>query len=663
MRSLPLIAALTCLTLPGCAAMGLGSLAEAVSTPDWLAKNPFEKTTRANLDDDDFDPRDPNDAEDATALVGEYVTVSGMNPIVLEGVGLVTGLRNTGGDLPPSNHRRMILEDMKRRRVPAPNRILQSPTTAVVNVRVFVPPLAAKHQRLDVEVSLPPGSEATSLRGGLLQDCSLFESGFVPGRGTMKGDELARATGRVLITAADETGNEEHLAGVLRRGTIPAGGRYIGEPLHLGLSLKTKYRSVRNSQRVAKKIGVRFHDFDEYGNRKPLAEAKTDSRIQLDIPRNYRDNFQRYLQVVRRVRVRESEIELRIRMDRLRAELLQPLTARAAALALEAVGRDAIPMLRDGLEADNEVSRFHAAEALAYLGEDAGVKQLAEAAAESRTARVHAFLAMASMRGGEAIPELVPLLAHENAEVRYGAVRAITTVDEIHPDVRPEVLGQSGGQFVLRAIDLPPTSEPLVHITKRRKSEVCVFGPEQTFRLPMMARAGHRILVVGRAGGQTIELTKIVGPDEEPERQVVSRQVDAVIRACSEMGANYPDVVALLMQADRQHNLPGRLAFDALPEAGRRYGSAPKSRGGDEIDAGDDLESIDDEPIEENSEPEIDTAPVDVTPKSPEPTELVDASETKSPMTRVTPATYETPADEPNGSPVAPAFDLELTEP
>ena len=74
-----------------------------------------------------------------------------MNPLVLEGVGLVTGLRSTGGDQPPSNQRRMILEDMRRRRVATPNAILQSSSTAVVNVRVYVPPLAEKFESISVQ--------------------------------------------------------------------------------------------------------------------------------------------------------------------------------------------------------------------------------------------------------------------------------------------------------------------------------------------------------------------------------------------------------------------------------------------------------------------------------------------------------------------------------
>ena len=44
-----------------------------------------------------------------------------------------------------------------------------------------------------------------------------------------------------------------------------------------------------------------------------------------------------------------------------------------------------------------------------------------------------------------------------------------------------------------------------------------------------------------------------------------------MIRATAELGASYPEVVQLLVQASRQGNLPGRFEQNALPKAGRRF--------------------------------------------------------------------------------------------
>jgi hypothetical protein len=79
-----------------------------------------------------------------TPMIGDYTTFAGLNLISLEGVGLVTGLDNTGGDPPPSMYRTELIEAMKKRGVNNPNMVLRSPTTALVVVRAYLPPLVRK---------------------------------------------------------------------------------------------------------------------------------------------------------------------------------------------------------------------------------------------------------------------------------------------------------------------------------------------------------------------------------------------------------------------------------------------------------------------------------------------------------------------------------------
>ncbi len=67
-------------------------------------------------------------------FIGDQVTVAGLHPIQIEGVGLITGLNGTGEDPPPSMYRTMIYDDMRKRGIQNPNRLLQSPNTALVLV-------------------------------------------------------------------------------------------------------------------------------------------------------------------------------------------------------------------------------------------------------------------------------------------------------------------------------------------------------------------------------------------------------------------------------------------------------------------------------------------------------------------------------------------------
>ena len=509
------------------------------------------------------DPKGELNFGDVERVVGSYVVVAGTGNVVIEGVGLVTGLDNTGGDVPPSAYRRNIKEDMKRRRVPNPDQLLRSPKTAVVLLRAFVPPLHRKGDPLDIEVSLPPKSEATSLRGGFLLASSLFESRALASGTSLKGRQLAVCEGPILLSPAEDRDIKGDA--LLRKGSIPGGGRYVGDDLSLTLQLRTDYSSARMTERIADHIGDRFHGFDAYGIQKPMAEAKTDKRIVLDIPDAYVDHPSRYVKVVKRIHLTETPLEARLRMEALREDLLDPATSEAAAIELEAIGRDAKPILKEALKSEELICRFQAAVALAYLGDESGTTHLAEAARTQPALRVWALAAMSTLDGGEAISDLQSLLSEESIETRYGAVRAITTVDPGHPVVAGRKLNDG---CVMRLIE--STAEPVVHLTKSQKSEITLFGRDQEFTLPLAVRAGNKLLITGRPGTGTVKVSRF-SPGEADQQRTVSPRVADVLDACAKLGASYPDLVGLLLEAEAQHNMPGVIAIDALPEGGRRY--------------------------------------------------------------------------------------------
>ena len=117
--------------------------------------------------DDDEDTTDKRyETKIETPLIGHYTTYSGLQPVVIEGVGLVVGLNGTGGDPAPSQYRTALMNDLKRRGVPNPNQLLQSPDTALVLVRAYLQPLMKKGETLDVEIRMPDGADASSLAGG-----------------------------------------------------------------------------------------------------------------------------------------------------------------------------------------------------------------------------------------------------------------------------------------------------------------------------------------------------------------------------------------------------------------------------------------------------------------------------------------------------------------
>jgi hypothetical protein len=521
------------------------------------------KSKKSSADkNDDGNDLDEFDVKDKVPLIGQYTQVVGQNVLMLQGAGLVVGLDGTGEDPPPSLAREMVLGDMKRRGVPNPNKLLKSPNVAIVLVTAYLPPLIREGEHFDVEVSLPERSKVKSLNGGYLMETYLAEHVTVPGQGDKKGKELATARGPILVSSAH--GNTAALAGVLRRGRIVAGGKSKIDR-DLALYLRNDFRSERNAVRIAAAIGRRFFEYDKHGEQIALAEAKTDQQVKLKVLSKYRDNYPRYLDVIRKIAFRETDVARQVRMKRLRSELLNAESSAAASLELEGIGEAAAPVLKAGLTSKDPEVRYNAAVALAYLGDAAGLDALADAARNEYAFRIFALAAMASLEDPEVHVKLRELMDVDSSETRYGAFRALTTLDANDPFVHGRKIND---QFSLHV--LATAGPPMVHLTNCKKTEVVLFGADQELRTPLFARAGTCILVSAPAGSSKVRVSRFaVG--QEDQRKIVSTRVEDVILAISELGATFPDVAQFLSEANGQRNLAGRLEIDALPRSGRFY--------------------------------------------------------------------------------------------
>ncbi|HEV7999258.1 MAG TPA: flagellar basal body P-ring protein FlgI [Planctomycetaceae bacterium] len=522
-----------------------------------------KKKDKAAKEDDDSGEIDEYDARAKVPLIGEMTQIVGAWWIQLEGAGLVVDLNGTGEDPPPSEARHAVLEDLKRRGVPNPNKILKLPNVTVVLITGYVPALIRKGEHFDLEIRLPDGSKVKSLNGGRLMPTYLREHLRDPAGIDHRSHEFAVAEGPILVGSSQK--NTADQAGVLRRGRIVGGGTWKYENRDLDLYVRNEFRSERNTVRIANAIGRRFFDYDKHGQRIPLAEAKTDQKIVLKVMPKYRDNYPRYLELIRKIPFRETDVARSVRIRALKWDLLEPETSAQAALKLEAIGEQGIPTLKIGLKSNDPQVRFHSAEALAYLGDSTGLNALFEAARDQYAFRIFALAAMACLDDPEVHVKLRDLMDVESAETRYGAFRALTTLDKNDPFVRGEMLGK---QFRLHT--LKTEGPPMVHITNCKKAEVVLFGSDQQVKTPLFARAGNNVIVSAPPGSDRVTVCRFeVG--HEDQRQIVPNRLQDVIRVMTELGATFPDVNQFLVEADHQQNLPGRLEIDALPRAGRSY--------------------------------------------------------------------------------------------
>ncbi|REK29958.1 MAG: hypothetical protein DWQ42_03415 [Planctomycetota bacterium] len=489
-------------------------------------------------------------------LVSDLTVPYGIHPHVVHSTGLVVGLPGTGSDPALGPGRQTMVEEIQRHGVPQADAFLSSPNTALVNVRAMIPPGAQKGDRIDVEVLVPRESQTTSLADGRLLETRLREFVRLGGR-YREGHVMALAKGSLLVDPAPE--QERNPESQLRARIL--GGAVAVKPRPLGLTLRPSARSIRNSRRIGTAINKRFYT-KQHGRTVGVANPKSDEYIDLIVHPRYKDNIQRYLEVLRSVAVGEAETQRRSRVALLSRQLLDSITTRAAALRLEALGEHGREALHTGLNSSNSEVRFHAAEALAYLDDPEAAAVLAEAVRDSAAFRAGALAALAVMDSPEAYDALVNLLDSRSVEARYGAFHALWKLNPGHPLVRGEDLN---GTLTLHQVR--SEGPALIHVTRSRRPEVVVFGSEITFLTPMVVDAGRHIMINGDASGQ-VRLTRFSTDDSE--RTVhVSNRLEDVIRAIVDLGGSYADVVDALSQARASRSLDCRLAVDALPSRGR----------------------------------------------------------------------------------------------
>ena len=168
---------------------------------EWILKSLVAMSLLASSTVIGFDKDDRQDYD----MTGEGATIDGLQPIRVEGIGLVMGLSGTGSEPPQNAYRKMMIEIMKKG-VEAPADVLRSVNASIVLLRAYIPPGARKGDLIDVEVWVPPGHETSSLKGGFLLESELKEQVITQGnhlksKAALQGDTYLKVSGPVLVLA------------------------------------------------------------------------------------------------------------------------------------------------------------------------------------------------------------------------------------------------------------------------------------------------------------------------------------------------------------------------------------------------------------------------------------------------------------------------------
>lgn len=510
-------------------------------------------------------------------VVGDISDVANQQEQAVIGVGLVTGLTGTGGGAPPQSQWRDMLEnDLKKRGIRNPRAIMDSPDCAMVIVSARIPAGARKNEPIDVEISLPDMSRCTSLRGGYLNRCELFNfentrnissnvqgSGrFLKGYALMKaeGPVIAGVKGKIRLAARDgdakpaDYRNEEES---LKTGCIWGGGKCVTDP-PLMVVLHSDQQFARIAAGVADRINQSFPGM-KFG-RDGLAVAKSRSMIALGVPQQYRHNIAHYLRVLRAIPLDHTPAPDSAYRRQLAEQLLDPARCLAAAVRLEALGEDSVPVLRAALSAPYPISRFAAAQALTYLRKRDGVEELTRLAKEEPILRGLCLTALASLDESICHIKLADLMSAKEPDLRYGAFFALRVLDEHAPELAGEHCKDAYWVHQV-AVD----STPMIHFLTSRRTEIVLFGQNPALLPDMRLAFGDDFTVTAVAGGEKCTLKRFSLKDKQMKSKECSLGMADVLKTLAELGGTYADAADLLRKAGSAGRLNCELQADASP--------------------------------------------------------------------------------------------------
>lgn len=511
--------------------------------------------------------------------IGEITEVANAGPLAVSGVGLVTGLNSTGHS-PGGEFRAMLENELRKQKVEHVKQMLDSPDNALVLISGGIRAGARKGDTFDLEITLPPGSKTSSLAGGYLQTCLLrnyettknIKPQYDGSNKLLTGHVFAHGSGPILVgMGSSEEGPE------VRRGRIWSGATsHIDRPFFLVMNNDQKFAKVSNA--VAQRINVMFADdnqkraqliksqhllvLDEmteklnrqFGTPTPgkgnVAGALNKEVVQCNVPFAYRFNPERYLRVARLIPLQESPEQMARYRRRLEKMLIDPQETVRATLRMEALGKDSVTMLKEGLKSDQPLVKFCCAESLAYLGSIAGCDTLARMAEDQPALRHWCLLALGSLEEGVPRRHLAEMLGCPDTEIRCGAFQALRQMDDADKSLRAEPVGQA---FWLHTV--APGSKPLVYYSTRQRAEIVIFGAQVPLLPPVKVLAGPDFTVTAERGDERCTITRYLKQGPEARRQC-SLQLDEVLRTLVELGGQYPDAIDFLNKVSERRGLP-----------------------------------------------------------------------------------------------------------
>lgn len=424
--------------------------------------------------------------------IGAESSLTGDEPIVMTGYGLVVGLRGTGSNDVPLPVRTYMVDQMTRMGVGkergtlrdvSPDELLDDPNTAVVVVQAVVPPGAPEGWKFDVRVDAVPGSSTRSLEGGMLWTCELRRGVISPNAPSTPA--LARVYGPIFTNPFARPGSDDVDAVDKRTGFVMNGGQ-ITAPWPLTVILDSPSHS--RARAIVAAINARFG--------RDTARGINEDSLQLKIPERYRERPEVFVRLLKHTRIDQAfpeEIAQRY-VDTLKE---QPELAEQLSWCLTALGDVSIPFVRTLYDSGELRPRLAAVQAGARLA-DPTVRSALEELIKSGPSptRTQMIGLLSELPPDPKVSSFLrELLDAPDMDVRVAAYEAL---DERGDGVIRKT--QVAGKFLLHQV---PSSEPAVYITQFKAPKIVLFGDADQINQPSFVSGWDgRLMVDAKAGSK-----------------------------------------------------------------------------------------------------------------------------------------------------------------
>lgn len=495
---------------------------------------------------------------DLGATIGSLAEVFSANSSVVEGYGIVGGLRGTGSSECPV-HLRSYFEKYIRRQQPGinVNEFLNSHNTAVVILQGIVPAESSKADYFDLRIGALAGTQTTSLEEGWLYSAELKATGRF---GTSL-KVLATAQGPVFIDTIDNNEQDK------REGYILAGGRVLDDyQLHLIL----READYKTASAIRNRLNERF------GN--GTAKALLPGRIELKVPARYKRQKAKFVSIIRSTYLSETEELTRKRANIHARNLVVSSKKDASEAALEAIGTVCLDKLSALLNSADKEVQLRAARCMLNIGSNEGLNTLRDISMDKNSVyRIEALDAIAAGARREDVASISRrLLRDEDYEVKLRAYENLREINDIA--IIQTVIAES---FFLEQIT--QTTQKEIFVSRSGQPRIVLFGAPIYCHDNIFIQSEDREITINAPAGQKyISLIR-----KHPKRPNVIAQLKSsfklsdVIRTLCEstvskdeskgsigLGASYTDVIAILKQMSEKGAI----------EAGFHAGELPKSR-------------------------------------------------------------------------------------